>query len=335
MNAPFHPAYLGNSAFSSRLPFLQLAWDSTSMGEFKTCARKYYYTLVMGYVPRSESVHLIFGLLLHGAIERYNHFRTNPAQVHEIALLNVLKWAASATWNRELNRPWASDDKNKNRETLLRTIVWYLDEFGPGDPLETVILSNGKPAVELSFQFPLGWSSPATSEPMLIAGHLDRLAKLEGRTYIVDIKSTKNTIDAKFFSKFTPDNQFSTYMLAGRVAFSQSVEGLIVDGAQIAVTFSRFQRGLIQRSESQVHEWLDGLRRYHLLAEQYAIRAVELNDKGQNPELAYPMNDKVCGMYNGCAFQGICSKNPGGRHEWLQGQFKQRVWNPLIARGDV
>ena len=43
------------SPFSA--PGVQWAWDSTSLGTFKDCPRKYFYTLVMGYRARGESVH--------------------------------------------------------------------------------------------------------------------------------------------------------------------------------------------------------------------------------------------------------------------------------------
>ena len=62
-----------NSSFSLLQPGLQLAVDSTSLGEFKTCPRKYLYSIILGYQPRAESPHLTFGLLLHSAREGYDH----------------------------------------------------------------------------------------------------------------------------------------------------------------------------------------------------------------------------------------------------------------------
>ena len=61
-----------------------------------------------------------------------------------------------------------------NRLTLLRSVVWYLDQF-EHDSLETVILQDGKPAVELSFRFLTNYQAP-TGEPFLLCGHFDRVA---------------------------------------------------------------------------------------------------------------------------------------------------------------
>ena len=70
------PDTSGNTSFSRQMPGLQLAVDSTSLGEFKICPRRYYYAIVLGWQTRVESVHLTFGILLHGARERYDHRRS-------------------------------------------------------------------------------------------------------------------------------------------------------------------------------------------------------------------------------------------------------------------
>ena len=59
------------SPFSPTIPGLQLAWDSTSLGVFKRCPREYYFTIILGWVPRTTSVHLTFGIMLHKAREIY------------------------------------------------------------------------------------------------------------------------------------------------------------------------------------------------------------------------------------------------------------------------
>lgn len=326
-------AWKHNSAFSVIAPFHQLAWDSTSLGELKTCPRKYYYTIVMGWSPRIVSVHLIFGVLLHGASERYNHAKFAGSS-HDEALLDAFRWVLFSTWDKELKRPWISDDPNKNRLTLARTVVWHLDQF-ENDPLETLKLANGKPAVELSFQFPLGMKSGITGEQYSLCGHLDRIANFGGKPWIVDIKTTKSTISGGYFAKYTPDNQFSMYMLAGRVAFQFPVEGLIVDAVQVAVTFSRFQRGPVPRSEAQIDEWAHDTATWITVASMYAQRGHGMLTRGEDPEAAWPQNDKNCDMYGGCQFRSICSKPRASRAQWLKAEFHKRQWNPLTVRGDI
>src|SRR5215470_9778652 len=119
-----------NTSFSQLLPTLQLYVDASSLTEFKTCPRKYYYSIVLGRQPTQESVHLTFGTLLHSAVELYHKTRFHKGSVksHNETLREVVKWLMNATWDKEHNRPWTSNDKYKNRFTLVRTVVWYLDE---------------------------------------------------------------------------------------------------------------------------------------------------------------------------------------------------------------
>lgn len=310
-----------NTAFSSKATSLQLAWDSTSLGQFKECPRKYYMNIVCGHVPRSTSVHLLFGQYFHAGLEKYDHARAAGAE-HRDAQLEAVRHTMDISWDREKNRPWYSDDTNKNRFTLVRSVSWYLDQFAD-DPIQTIILANGKPAVELSFRMNTDYVSRLTGEPFLLCGHLDRLGKFNDEIYVIDRKTSKSTINAEFFEKFSPDNQFTLYVLAARNSFALPVRGLICDAAQVAVTFTRFRRGFITRTDAQLDEWYEELGWWLGLVEH----CVEHN--------IWPQNDKSCGSYGGCPYRSICAKSPSVRDQWLKAEFHQRTWDPLQVRGDI
>lgn len=319
-----------NSSFSTSLAGLQVAIDSTSLGTAKECLRKYFFTVVLGFVPRLESPHLTFGLLLHKARELYDAGRLEAQALkletqsaHDFALDKALDHVLRATWNKALNRPWASDHPVKNRMSLIRTTVWYLDSLGRNDALQTVILANGKPAVEVSFRFDTGMESKYTGEKIVFCGHLDRIANLNNQPYIVDIKTTSHELNKKFFSGFTPNNQFSMYALAGRVAFGADIGALIVDGAQIGTTYSRFERGLVQRDTALVNEWF----------EDSAYWVAQMGFAAEQQK--WPHNDKSCDMYGGCPFREVCSAAPQARARRLETSFTQRIWDPLQIRGDI
>lgn len=310
-----------NSAFSKELPGLQLAWDSTSLGLLKECPYKYFLSIILGYQSRGDNIHLTFGLHYHAALERYDHAKFAGA-THDEAQRAALRYILQATWNREGKRPsWASDDPNKNRFTLARTVVWYLEEFA-NDPVETVRLTNGKPAVELSFRFETSYKA-TTGETFLLCGHLDRVGTLNGETYILDRKTSKSTLGRYFFEKFSPDNQFTLYMLAGKLAYALPVRGMIVDAAQVGATFSRFERGFISRTESQLEEYYEDLGYWIENAQRYA--------EAQH----WPLNEKACGNYGGCPYRKICSRSPETRETWLKAEFSKRVWDPLQTRGEI
>lgn len=312
-----------NSSFSLKVPRLQLAWDSVSLNALKRCPTYYNLTIRQGFQHRTENIHLEFGLALHKASERYAHYRA-AGQDHEAAVANVVYWALKDTWDGSLGRPRAvfCDDSNKNRLTLLRTIVWYFDQYAD-DPCETVLLANGKPAVELSFRMDLQRRSVTTGEDFVLCGHIDRLANYSGTTYVLDIKTTKSTISQDYFAKFSPHGQFSGYALAAKIEFGLPVRGVIVDAAQIAVNFTRFARAPIPRDEATLQEWYEDTLDWISKAESWATQG------------RWPHNDTACDMYGGCELRGICAKSPLSRGEWLERGFAHRVWDPLQSRGDI
>jgi hypothetical protein len=105
---------------------------------------------------------------------------------------------------------------------------------------------------------------------------------------------------------------------------AQAPRKIVVDAAQIAVTLSRFERGLVEFSEYQLDEWYRGLGYYLKIAEGYARANF------------WPLNEASCGNYGGCPFRSVCStKSESMREAWLKAKFIKRVWVPLQTRGDV
>lgn len=323
------PAHLTSgeqSPFSS--PGVQYAWDSTSLGYFKECPRKYYYTMIEGWRGGGSSVHLEFGGLYHSGLELYDHLRAGGLG-HDQAQRDMLVWALRETWVPETitehgeilpAHPVNWGHNLKNRFNLIRSLVWYTEQFRD-DPAQTVILANGKPAVELSFRFDAG-------DGVLLCGHLDRVVEWNGSKFVMDRKTTTTTISSYYFNNYTPDNQMSLYTLAGRVILNSPVRGVIIDAAQIAVGFTRFERGMVYRTDEQLEEWLSQAKEYIKEAQYMGDRAVE----GHRGEAAFPMNDKACHNYGGCPFRDICGSDPRVRQTYLESNFRRDPWNPLKTR---
>lgn len=319
----------GRLHFSADMPGMQIAWDSTSLGTLKECPRKYYYSMIQSYRTKVESIHLVWGIMYHATLEAYDHAKAQGMN-HDEAVRETIKKALTLTsvydkiMNEEtgeeqkLFKPWDSGDSLKNRMTLIRATIWYLEHF-KDDPCETLILKNGKPAVELSFRMELGLPAPDGTN-FMYCGHMDRLAIFNDDIWVLDRKTTKGQLNDKYFQGFTPDNQMSGYTMAAQVVFDTKARGVIIDGCQTAVGFNRFKRGFAMRTARQTEEWLEDFSFWMKQAELFA-------------EARYwPMNDKSCHKYNGCQFLEICSKDPAVRDKFLASGFDQKDWNPLEAR---
>jgi hypothetical protein len=293
---------------------VQFAWDSTSLGWLKECPRKYYYSMVRGLRAKGENINLEFGLLYHEGLEHFDKGKTLGLS-HEDALDDTIQYLLARTWRD--GAPWKSDHASKTRETLIRSVIWYCDHF-KDDPAKTVILQNGKPAIELSFKMELDWGHQ--DQPYLLCGHIDRLVEFFGGYYAMDRKTSSSTLASNYFDQYDPDNQMSLYTLVSSVIYKTPVKGVIIDAAQIAVGFTRFARGFTYRTEAQINEWLKDLHYWFDLAYQYSKKDY------------WPMNDKSCHKYGGCPFRRLCGKSPEVREKFIETDYVVHKWNPLEPR---
>jgi hypothetical protein len=290
---------------------IQFVWNSTSIKLAEECLRKYQYKMIEGWKPRGLSVHLKFGAHYATALEHYYKHRALGATSEEALRLVVME-ALTDTWDRETG-PWLSDHNLKTRENLIRTIIWYVDQFE--DEAITVLHdSSGAPMVEHSVLLDV-------DDGLMFAAHIDRMVEYGGAPYVMDQKTTATTITAHWFNQWSPDVQMSMYTFLGKAAFNIPVKGVILDAAQIAVGFSRFERGFTFRTESQLNEWYDDSM-YHIERARTATRNAE-----------FPMNRTACSNYGGCEFRGVCSRSPDVRAQWLAADFERgAVFDPLERR---
>lgn len=305
------------SPVTGRLSFtpsgFQFAWDSTSLSTFIECPRKYQLSILEGWATSGDkSVHLIFGGLYASALEHYHKHIAAGVDVEEATRL-VLRELLVETWDADLGEGVDWGHPTKTRDTLIRSVIWYLDQFRD-DTMSTVILPDGRAAVEYSFSFEL-------TDDYLYCGHIDRLVSYGGDIYVQDQKTSGSTLTPRFFEGFSPDIQMTGYTLAGKIIFDLPVKGVVIDAAQIAVGFTRFERWFVGRTNAHLSEFRHEALHYIGLA------------KRCHEESYYPMNRTSCGNYGGCRYRKICSLAPNLRDQFLQGNFvRQEPWDPLKKR---
>jgi hypothetical protein len=300
-----------NTAFSRKTPGLQLAWDSTSLGKLKTCPYKYYLSMIEGFASKESAIALQFGILFHRGQEIFHKAYARGEDFNSALRLMV----------REIlieSKTFTADDPKRNRYTLLRSLVWYFENYRE-DPAKTVVLADDTPAVELSFRFATPFQS-SEGEAFFLSGHLDRVVELSDHLYVTDYKTTGGSLGSYFFANFTPSNQMSLYSLAGAFVLPKKISGVIIDGIQLGSSFARFARGFANRTEENLSEWYDDAGFWMKLAEVFARAET------------WPMNDTACSMYSGCEFREACSKAPSIRKAYLESTFVRRTWDPLKVR---
>lgn len=299
---------------------IQFVWDSTSLKTADSCQVKYDLQILQGYTAKGEAVHLRFGGHYATALEHYYKLVVkegfSPDEATRMVVWETLRDTWDPVFDFEGNQtgmgPWQSFHNLKTRESLIRSIVWYLDHFAD-DTLPVVVL-EGSPLVEHTFKLPV-------DNDVIFSGHLDRVVEYSESYWVEDQKTTGSTISSRFFEGFSPDHQMSMYSFAGKAIFHVPVAGVIIDAAQIAVGFTRFERGFTARSPSQLNEWYDD-----------AMALIEDTQRATR-EQHFRRNPMSCGNFGGCPFRPICSRAPEVRPQFLKGGYdKTEGWDPAKSR---
>ena len=183
----------------------QVWWDNSSLSVLRTCARKYYYQIVLGLRPKGDNPHLIFGLLYHGALEYHDRLVSDGVRDPSIRARAVMRKVLADSWD------WKSEHKTKHRESLVRAVLGYIDHFKQ-DAVKTLALANGAPAVELSFRFEIDLTNP-WGDPYGLCGHLDRIGELDGGLYVIDRKTTSKAFQYEYIQKYKPSGQMLSIRL--------------------------------------------------------------------------------------------------------------------------
>lgn len=219
-----------------------------------------------------------------------------------------------------LQRNYIPAHNAKNRQSLLRTLIWYIDSQ-PEDldnGLRPYVFPDGTPAVELSFRVPLPWQSPY-GDQYLLTGHNDYLGAFGEELWTVDNKTTTKGLSTKFWEGYSPHYQIDTYDLTAALAYPNlPIRGVMLDAAQVTTDGVRFGRHPFYKTEAQREEHLETIRFWIRQAEAFA----EAN--------SYPMNKRNCWL---CPFKNVCNKDPEERERFLRADFtKREIWNPLTPR---
>lgn len=309
---------------------IQYAWDSTSIGWMQECWRKYKYAMIDGWRTKSESVHLSYGIYYHSALELYDRLRFK-GHTFDYSQREAVRWVLNETWDFETGKPWETDHEKKTRETLVRSVIWYLEHF-KDDPAQTVALANGEPAVELTFQMDLGFGIDLTDEWInageirprqnyILTGHIDRIVNFANDLFVTDRKTTSMALNQRYYDTYKPHTQMTNYTLAGQVVFSAPVKGVLIDAAQINIGATNYGRGVTYRTKAELEEHIEELRTEWF---PEALRHAKEN--------SWPHNPQACHRYDGCQFRKVCGSDPAMRERMLESNFIKHPWNPLEPR---
>lgn len=290
--------------------------DHTSLAMFKDCPKKYYLGILNGYRPKQSAPPLTYGKVFHTAVEVYDREKGKGLD-HDLAVAKAVQRA----WKDSKGDATFTLDSRRSIASLIRAVIWYADTW-KDDYLETLVLPNGKPAVELSFTFELPFTFAGTDAPVLYCGHIDRVAKYRDDLFAVEHKHTVSALSDSYWNRYVFGSQTSGYVMALKVNFNLNTAGAIIDATQVGVNFARFGRRPVHRVETHQQEWMLDL--------SYWLSQLDLcltTDR-------WPRNTEACSKYSGCQFRDYCFSRPMSRDLILAHDFKIEKWDPLKIRGE-
>ena len=337
-------------AFSPSNPFLQVAWDATSLELLMRDPFTYFCVVIEGWRMPYPSAAQLFGRLYHECCGIYCGNRLNGRD-HDAALDTALAYAISLAAAgdtppgeavpmslEEIAHASARRGDRNQRDTyrLLRAVVWWCDTYGQDPKYTTIRLPSGRPALEVHFDFPLGFT--VGGHDARLCGHIDGLVRAEtGELIVREWKHTTATaFSTYYFDRYKPNVQVNTYALAGKLLLpGQPVRGVLVEACQTAVTFSRFEREWIDRSEPHLDEWIECIHYQVKNAQTLAIRAMDEAARGGDPSTPYAhaMNPSTMRQYGSNRFADAAFRIPRLRRAFLSSEMvRGERWDPTQAR---
>ena len=312
-------------SFSPTTPGLQLVWDATSLSSFLACPTRYYYSIVLGLQPQARSVHLTFGGAYQRALELYDRRRLAGDSHREATLCALeLGYREGATLpldKRPADLPVTEPTppaEVKRRDMLVKAIVDHCEQYAD-DPLHTVALADGTPAVEHSFRFDSGIDLEWNGTPIEFSGHFDRVVTHGdgGSWYILDHKTTKRAVDDGYKTKFELSTQMMHYAFSGSVVLPQAPVGVIIDTVTLLADAVRTTRFPIRYTKARLTEYYQDIRAM-LPAAGEAVAAKR-----------WPRNRESCML---CDFKRLCRVDPSIRPHIAATEFTRRMWDPAKPR---
>lgn len=207
------------------------------------CRRLYKYQRLDGYYSPRSSWKMRWGTAMHKAIEVMLTAKLTGASKDDAVAQALIAVADEYGDLRD------SDINSTNFATLYRAVVWYAEQYYAQESIDTVVLEDGEPAIELHFDVPL-------TDTDRFEGRMDRVGYFDGDLAIVDSKTTETALSDSYFLGHFPTIQTIGYTWALRRQLGLPVKHYIIDGVQTGVGFTRFaRRRLPDISDEHTDEW--------------------------------------------------------------------------------
>lgn len=201
---------------------------------FQQCKRKYYNSKVRGLKKPGKSIALVFGEMIHDALEHYQKELSEEQVIDRFM----------DTYGPE----YQGEDERRSVDAGIKLLREYFKNFPKEhEPYEYICL-------EEEFQIDVGAVLP-------FRGRIDAVVKDKqtGNIYVVEYKTT-SMLPANYFDRYELSSAIDGYILYARQKYGRC-DGVLVVGLMCSKTKPRVERQIIVRTEEQIKEWLADIRK--------------------------------------------------------------------------
>lgn len=310
--------------------------DSSSLNDYSTCARKSFFTKVLGWKPDRANIHLTFGTAVHLAKEqlRWLHHRDGCYKPEHIEPCMEL-------FEAEYRKHWSIEDDADNAPKNTDCFRWAMEEYLPtyGTDRYEVLHTElpGSVPIDASGDFWVNFKLDA-----VVRDHLEG-----GKIVIYDDKTTSAAYmnNPNWARHWQLSIQFFIYNHVGMCLWGDDFWGVKVDGIGLskkprvkkdgglyasdvdkAPQFRRvpvrFAAGALEKAYQTVYS------RYMRYKSEFDVLRRDSPDAVWMA--AFEENWSGCGSYGGCPYFDFCAvrSNPLAHSLEPPIGFRREFWNP-------
>ena len=270
-------------------------WDYTSLETFLKCRKKFYFMVVKGLRPVTVSPALIFGQVVHSALDKYYTEGIESA-------LRTFRETYKDIEGEEL----------RTQANGIKLISKYAEVY-KNEPFKVV----GKP--EIGFVFPIG--------DILWGGRMDLPVEWGSDLWVVEHKTT-SILRSSYFQQFEMDFQITSYTVGAEEYMGRKCQGCVINALEPWKELKRptyrskkpedhFQRCPITRSTATKDKFKLNVQR--------VVRDIKWC--ADNDEWYESHHKDICFSYNyNCPYKVLCQH--GEDERFIKRDFRYEPWEP-------
>lgn len=290
-------------------------YDSTKIKCYMDCPRKYFYEYILGWQPKTPSLHLEFGVAWHLAMEHLLLSHDREGTYSDKAILKAFELFYDH-YRKFFPPEMDADNSPKNPDNALRALTQYADLYNSID------------------QFSVLYTEIAGTVPILNDLRLNfRLDSILQTPFGIKSREHKtgSTLSRQWVDQWSLSVQTGTYLHVLHCLYREDeVWGVDINGTFFQKKENKFQRVPVRRTIPMMNAWLCNVTEW-VEAIKFDTMDILLDAQDSLAVMVpFRMNTENCTKYFGCSYHDFCISwpNPLQNIERIPEGMEVRFWNP-------